>query len=551
MRYPNYILDYYEQLKSGAVVAGNEIHKVYEIIIEDLQRGDYSYDAKKAYKAVTFIESRCRHSKGRKDLLKLETWQRALVAAMFGLVDKDGYRFYREIFIVVARKNGKSLLMGAIATYIAFLDGEHGGEIYFLATKLDQTDHVWSAVSQIIEKEPLLEKRVKRGRRDYYIKETNTLIKPLVFAPKTSDGFNVTLAVNDEVHAWAGNRGLMLYNTMRSGFGSRKQPLMVSISTAGHENEGIYDDLITRSTRFLNRDSRERRLLPFLYRMDDPEKWHDISEIKKANPNIGVSVPESFYDEEIAIAYDNLSKRREFLMKYCNVKQSATEAWIDNRLLEGAVKLFTLDDFRNTYAVGGVDLSQSVDLTAASVVIEREGILYAFCQFFMPAKRYEVAIEDDNTPYDIYLQQGVLTLSGENHVDYKDVYNWFVNVQTQYKIYLLKIGFDKHMARYLVDDLANFGFHMDDVFQGDNLAPIVRDLQGTIKDGGFIIANNHLLKAHFLNVALKHNNEKRTFRPVKTEQRKRIDGFVAVVDALTVRHKYLGEVGGMLANKGR
>ena len=553
----NYILDYYTMLRNGEAIAGQMVHTVYSIIIDDLKSGVYFYDAKKAHKVIAFIEATCRHNKGRNDLLKLEPWQKAMLAAIFGLVDERGLRWYREVFVVVARKNGKSLLAGAIGNYMAFADKEYGADIYILATKLDQTDEVWKAIKQIIIKEPLLLKRVRDGKlRDnapeVYIPKTNTTIKPLVFSPDKSDSFNQTLTINDEIHAWEGNKGLKLYNTMQSGLGARKQPLTFNITTAGDKNEGLYDDLMKRSTAFLNRDSREKRLLPFIYMVDDDGKWNDIQELYKSNPNMGVVMSEDFYKQEIDIALESHSKRREFLMKFCNIKQKAETAWLDNRLLENSVKELTFADFKGCYGVGGIDLSQTTDLTAASVVIEREGILYGFCQFFMPSERYEKAIDDDNVPYDIYLQQGILSLSGDNHVDYRDVYNWFVTLQAEHKIYLLKIGYDRYSAQYLVADLKAYGFHMDDVFQGDNLTPIIREFEGTIKDGKFIICgDNHLLKAHFFNVALKHNNEKRTFRPVKIERRKRIDGFVSIVDALTVRHKYLGEVGEMLKNKGR
>ena len=551
----NYIFEYHAALKTGTLTAGQKVHAVYEIIIDDLKQGLYFYDAKKAEKAIRFIETACRHNKGRNDLIKLELWQKALIGAIFGLVDKNGLRWYRETFVVIARKNGKSLLAATIANYMGFANGEYGGDIYILATKLDQTKEVWQAVKQIIIKEPLLLKRVRdkklRDNADeVYIPKSNTTIKPLVFSPTKSDGFNQILTINDEIHAWEGNKGLQLYNTMQSGLGARKEPLTFNITTAGDKNDGLYDDLMKRSTAFINRDSREKRLLPIIYMIDDDRNWNDINELYKSNPNLGVSVSKDFYKQQIDIAKENFNKLREFLMKFCNIKQKAATAWLDNRLLENAVSALTLNDFKGCYGVGGIDLSQTTDLTAASIAIERGGILYGFCQFFMPSERYEKAILEDNVPYDIFVEQGILTLSGDNHVNYKDIYNWFTNIQKEHKIYLLKIGYDRYSAQYLISDLKDYGFHMDDVFQGENLTPVIREFEGTIKDGHFIICGgNNLLKAHFFNVALQHNNVKRTFRPIKLEQRKRIDGFVSIISALTVRHKYLSEVGEMLKNK--
>jgi phage terminase large subunit-like protein len=305
-----------------------------------------------------------------------------------------------------------------------------------------------------------------------------------------------------------------------------------------------------RSTAFLKGGSKERRLLPLLYMIDDVEKWNDLEELKKANPNMGVSVSPDFFKEEIAVAEMSMSKRAEFLTKYCNIKQNSSVAWLDYVVVDGAGIHAKLEDFEDSYAVGGIDLSQTTDLTAASVVIERDGVLYAFAQFFMPANRLETAQAIDGVPYDIFVKQGIVKLSGENHVDYRDVYEWFSMLRDQYGIYILKIGYDRYSAQYLIDDLKNAGWQTDDVWQGENLAPVIREFEGVIKDGNFKIADNNLLKAHFLNVALKHNMETRKFRPVKIEQRARIDGFVSVIDALTVRQKYYNEIGEMLKNAG-
>lgn len=258
--------------------------------------------------------------------------------------------------------------------------------------------------------------------------------------------------------------------------------------------------------------------------IDDVEKWNDIDELKKANPNMGVSVKESFFIDEIAVAEGSLSKKAEFLTKYCNIKQNSSIAWLEYQTVEKAEILKTLEDFKECYAVGGIDLSQTTDLTAASVVIEKEGVLYAFTQFFMPKNRLETLQATDGVPYDIFVKKGIITLSGDNYVNYKDVFNWYVWLLETYGIRVLKIGYDRYSAQYLVDDLKNYGFHTDDVYQGENLTPVIREFEGIIKDGDFKIANNKLLQSHFLNVALKHNMETRKFRPIKIEQRAHIDG---------------------------
>ena len=546
----NFIVEYYEAIKTGKATVGKWVRLLYEYIIKGLQDGLFTFNQKKANKAIKFIENFCHHCEGRTDLLKLELWQKAAVSIMFGILDADGMRVFREVFIVVGRKNGKTLFASAIIAYMAYIDGEYGAKIYCLAPKLEQANIVYDNFYQMIRKEPELSDISKKRRSDIYVEETNTAIKPLAFNAKKSDGFNPHLVVNDEVASWRGDGGLKQYEVMKSALGARRQPMILSISTAGYENDGIFDELMKRSTAFLKGSSKERRLLPLLYMIDDADKWDDIEELKKANPNMGVSVFPAFFQEEIAVAEMSLSKRAEFLTKYCNIKQNSSVAWLDYPVVDNAGVSAKLNDFRDTYAVGGIDLSQTTDLTAASLVVERDGVLYAFCQFFMPHSRLETAQAIDGVPYDIFVQQGIITLSGENHVDYRDVYNWFVKLRDEYSIYILKIGYDRYSAQYLIDDLNATGFQTDDVWQGENLAPVIREFEGIIKDGNFKIADNNLLKAHFLNVALKHNMETRKFRPVKIEQRAHIDGFVSVIDALTVRQKWFNEIGELLRNAG-
>ncbi len=548
MPYKNYIYEYYQKICSGKITVGKWIKAIFKIIIDGLEKQEYYFSAKEANRAIKFIENFCHHSQGRSDLLKLELWQKAIVSTIFGIVDEEKTRIFREIFIVIGRKNGKSLFASAIIAYMAYLEPEYGQEIYCLAPKLEQAAKVYDGFYQMVKADEELAELAKKRRSDIYIEESNTIIKPIAFNAKKSDGFNPQLVVCDEMAAWAGDGGLKQYEVMKSALGARRQPMILSISTAGYINDSIYDELMKRSTSFLKGNSKERRLLPFLYIIDDIEKWNDIEELKKANPNMGVSVKESFFIDEIAIAEGSLSKKAEFLTKYCNIKQNSSVAWLEYQTVENAAADLTLEDFRECYAVGGIDLSQTTDLTAASVVIEKDGILYAFTQFFMPKNKVEYLQATDGVPYDLFVKKGLITVSGENYVDYKDVFNWYVWLMNEYGIRVLKIGYDRYSAQYLIDDLKNYGFHTDDVHQGENLTPVIREFEGIIKDGNFKIVNNNLLKSHFLNVALKQNMETRKFRPIKIEQRAHIDGFVSVIDAMTVRQKYYAEVGEMLKN---
>ena len=548
----NWIFKYHEAIQKKEVIVGVWVRLCFEILTTGLLNGEWEFNEKKANKAIKFIENFCHHSEGRSDLLHLELWQKAIVSAIFGIMDKTtGYRQFREVFIIVARKNGKTLFAAAIATYMTYIDGEYGAKVYFLAPKLDQADLVYDAFYQIVQSDDELDSITKKRRSDIYIKAFNTSVKKIAFNSKKSDGFNPQLVVNDEMEAWPGDQGLKQYEVMTSALGARKQPLIISIATAGYVNDGIFDELFKRATAFLKGNSREKRLLPFIYMIDDIEKWDSIEELKKSNPNLGVSVSAEYYLEQIEIARNSISKKVEFMTKFCNIKQNSAVAWLDYWDVMKCVheeKPLSLEDFKGCYCVGGIDLSRTTDLTAASIVINRDGINHIFTRFYMPQKRYEVAINEDNTPYNIYRDRGFLFISGENQVDYKDVYNWFIELVKVYKIKPLKIGYDRYSANYLVEDLKTAGFHTDDVYQGTNLTPVLHEFEGNLKDGLFDFGDNSMLAAHFLNVAVDINLNDSRMKPVKIEKRMRIDGAMSVFDALTMVSKYHNEIGKKLLN---
>lgn len=548
----NWIFKYYEAIQKKEVIVGVWVRLCFEILTTGLLNGEWEFNEKKANKAIKFIENFCHHSEGRSDLLHLELWQKAIVSAIFGIMDKTtGYRQFREVFIIVARKNGKTLFAAAIAAYMTYIDGEYGAKVYFLAPKLDQADLVYDAFYQIVQSDDELDSITKKRRSDIYIKAFNTSVKKIAFNSKKSDGFNPQLVVNDEMEAWPGDQGLKQYEVMTSALGARKQPLIISIATAGYVNDGIFDELFKRATAFLKGNSKEKRLLPFIYMIDDIEKWDSIEELKKSNPNLGVSVSVEYYLEQIEIARNSISKKVEFMTKFCNIKQNSAVAWLDYWDVMKCVhedKPLRLEDFKGCYCVGGIDLSRTTDLTAASIVINRDGINHVFTRFYMPQKRYEVAINEDNTPYNIYRDRGFLFISGENQVDYKDVYNWFIELVKVYKIKPLKIGYDRYSANYLVEDLKTAGFHTDDVYQGTNLTPVLHEFEGNLKDGLFNFGDNSMLAAHFLNVAVDINLNDSRMKPVKIEKRMRIDGAMSVFDALTMVSKYHNEIGKKLLN---
>lgn len=567
----NYILQYYQGIKDGSIVVGKWIRLLYEKIIHDLDAKEYIFDKKKADAAIEWMENNTYHTEGPKapGKIEFELWQKAMLSCMYGLVDADGFRHYREVLLVCGRKVGKSLISSCNAKYNWFIDGGYGAKVYVVAPKLDQADivynNIWTMCLLDEEQQKLKKKQDKQREHkqkiveypeiarhrqsDLYLPVNNGQVKKIAFSAKKSDGFNPSLCICDEVAAWEGDKGLKQYEVMKSGMGARPEAMMLSCSTAGYVNDSIYDELMKRSTRFLLGESQEKRLLPFIYMIDDIEKWNDINELQKSIPNLGVSVSVDFMLEEIAIAEGSLSKKTEFITKYCNHKQNSSLAWLPAEVIERAMgEPLHLEDFRNSYCVGGIDLSQTTDLTACTAVIEKDGELYVFAKFFLPGEKIDEAAQRDGLPYNAYIQRGLLQVSGDNFIDYHDCFNWYRSLVEDYQILPLQVGYDRYSAQYLVQDMESYGFHMDDVWQGENLHGVIQETEGLLRDGKIHIGDNDLMKVHLLNSAIKLNVERGRGKLVKINPSMHIDGCAALLDAMTVRQKHYGEIGEQLKN---
>lgn len=547
-----YLDEYKARIEEGTDVVGKWVKKNIAMVENGLANGDFYYDEARADRAIRFIEHFCHHYEGRTDLITLEPWQKYFVACMFGLVDKDGTRHFRELVLIIARKQGKSLLAAAIQVYILFCDREPGMQIYNLAPKLKQSKIIFQGAFNMIDQVPSLSKRVRKRRDDVYYPKTKGVMAPLAFNGKKSDGFNPHFCTFDEFAAWEGEQGLKMAEVMLSAVGARRQPIFLYTSTANYIDNGLYDEIMRRSTAVLQGTSDETRLLPFIYAIDDENKWDDIEELRKAMPNLGVSVTEKFLEDEIAKAHGSPVHKSEFLTKYCNIKQNAVSAWFSKKdILSMTGDPLHIEDFAHMYGMGGVDLSQTTDLTAATILIRVDGQDYVFTHFWLPTNRIKEAEERDMIPYTRFMELGYLSPSGENYVQYSDVTQWFLDIRKKYKIHCLIVGYDRYSAQYFVDEMNKFGFETDDVIQGTNLTPVIYEFEGLVKDGIVHTGSNGLLQTHFSSVAIQKVAEDNRVRMRKIDERKHIDGAASVIDAYTVRQKWYDKYRYRLENKSK
>ena len=553
------ILQYWNEIRSGGINAGKWIRLLYEVILQGLSEHLWYYSHERADNAIRFIERYCHHYKGKlaPQRIKLSLWERATITLIFGIVDDNVRRMFVEVFLVIGRKQGKTILCAAICTYLSFC-GEYGSECYALAPKIDQSDLLFSAVEYNIHAEPELDSITKSTKyRGLFIQETNTTIKKLAFSSKKSDGYNPMFWSADEVAAWPGVNGLRQWEVMVSGTGAREEPLGIALSSGGYENDGLFDELMKRGTGFLMGHSREKHLLPILYMVDDPAKWDDLEELEKSLPGLGESVSREFIQKEIDVAHESISKEIEFKTKYANLKQNMSTAWLR---AEDINKMFgwrkPLEEIRSRYCVTGVDLSQAVDLTCSICVTEVDGIVWTHAHFWLPKNKLEEATKRDGVPYEIYIRKGFLSLSGDEYVDPMDALAWHMDLVKKYKIYPLMVGYDRWSAQQLVQELEKKSFKTDSVKQGFNLSNVMDKVEAMMREGKIRdMDDNDLLKIHLADAAQKMESAAETAHPrkmlVKISSKAHVDGAAALLDAFAMREFKWAELGTRLTNERR
>lgn len=536
--------DYFEEYKaavqSGVYVLGEWMKLNFNLVENGLRNKKFFYNPEKAHKAVGFIENHIRFVEGKDGNFKLEIWQKYITGCIFGLVDKDDIRQFTEFVLLIGRKQGKSTWVAALEVCVAYTQREIGMQLYNLAPKLQQANIIYNQALLMIDQNNALKKRGKKRRSDFYIRHKNCTIQPLAFNSKKSDGFNPYFTCFDEFGAWEGQKSIDMYNVMMSGQGGRLDPINIACSTANFVDGGLYDEIFVRATAALQGTSEEENLLAFLYTIDDIDKWDNVEELRKSLPNLGVSFYERKLVAEIRKAHQSERYKKEFITKFCNVKQNSIVAWLSDAQIKSTIcEALDLEMFYAMSGVGGVDLSQTTDLTAACVVIRYQEIDYILAHFWLPADKLEEASERDNIDYSLLVAHGFLSLSGSKFVDYKDVTRWFVRLRKEFKINIPVIGYDRYSSTYLVDELKQNGFLTDDVIQGTNLTPIIDEFEGLVSDGKVLTGNNGLIQVHMRNASVQFLAGDNRMRLVKSSRDKHIDGVAAIIDAMTVRSKYL------------
>ena len=545
----NYITDYYAAITTGAEVVSDKVRRTYKHLVDKLndQDSEYRFDENEAKYVIEFIERFCCHSKGKwaGQRVVLELWQKALLSALFGFKHKDtGIREYRELMLLIGRKNGKSLLASALGVYLQIADGEGGPEIYSVATKKDQAKIIWSEAVRMIKHSPELRQHAKCLVSKITTGFNNGTFQPLGSDSMTLDGLNVHGALIDELHAIKDRN---LYDVVIDGMSARTQPLSIITSTAGTIRDNIFDLKYDECKRIIDdyddpNGYHDETVLPIVYELDSRSEWTDPACWKKANPGLGTIKNYETLANKVERAKANPLLVKNLLCKDFNVRETAAQAYMTFEELNNEAT-FDMAALHPRYGIGGVDLSQTTDLTCATMLFQVQGdpTIYVKQMYWIPEELFEQRIAEDNVPYDVWRQQGLLQTSPGNKIDYRLVVQWFQELQANEDIYLYKAGYDKWSATYFVQDMEEkFGKPiMDPVAQGAmTLSAPMKALKSDLASKKVNYNNNPILKWCMANVSVVEDRNGNIV-PCKTNSRNRIDGFASLLDAYVSYLRYI------------
>ena len=555
-RYPlsyNPILEYYEQIKNGKVTVCDKIRKWYKHLSDKVinPTDGYHYEAKRGNHIIEFVENYCRHSKGKMggQLVKLELWEKAWLAATFGFVDDDGIRQYNLSVLIIGKKNGKSLLASAIGLYMLIGDGEPGPEVYAVATKRDQAKIIWQEAKRMVRKSGTLLKRIKPLLNELSSEDYNCgVFKPLASDSDTLDGLNVHCCLMDELHQW--KNGRQLYDIMADGTIGRDQPLILVTTTAGKIREDIYDEIYDDAVRTTNGlfddvGYKDEHSLYIIYELDKREEWEKPDCWVKANPGLGTIKNRNALASKVKKAQANPSLVRNLVCKEFNIAETSTESWLNFEELNNETK-FDVKELRPTYGIGGADLSSTTVLTAAKMLFrvpDNENI-FVLSMYWIPADLVEKKVTEDKIPYDKWIEQGFMRTCPGNKIDASVVTAWYQELQDEYDIYLWKEGYDAWSAQMWVNQMIDaFGpTVMEAVHQGKKtLSAPMKALKADLVKKRIIYNNNPIDKWCLANTAIDEDRNG-NIQPIKTSKStRRIDGTAALLDAYTIYFEYEDE----------
>ncbi|MCL2521268.1 MAG: terminase large subunit [Erysipelotrichales bacterium] len=543
----NYLIEYYQEIEKGNIIVGKELKSQLDFLIAELSNPKFTFDPKPGLMRINFIETFCKHTKspfnGQPFLLEL--WEKALLQTAYGFkCATSGLRRFNEVVLLVARKNGKTTFIAGIDLAEFFLSSG-GTDIVCASNTNDQASILFEEINNMREGSKTLrnEKYSKKNIFFIYSPKNKNKIKKLSAQSRNKDGFNIEVGCIDEVHEMTDSK---VYDAIKQSQSTKLEPLIFIITTEGVVTQGFLDQKLIYCRKLIKGEITDERVLPWLYTQDSIEEiYQDQRSWQKSNPSLGSVKLISYLEDIMNKSKNDHAIKVTMLCKDFNVKQTDQGAWLEFRDLDNPAK-FKIKEVQDNYAIGGVDLSNTTDLTVAILLIVKNGIKHVLMQYFMPSEVIEKRKEEDAAPYDTWVAQGLITVTQGSQNDFSLVTKWFVEMIRGHQVRPLWIGYDPWNSLYWVKEMEDAGFTLEKVRQGIySLSEPMKQLEADLKNK-LVNYNNHpIMKWNLANTQAKVDING-NIQPSKLGSKfKRIDGAVALIIAYAVLNRYKQEYEGM------
>lgn len=488
----------------------------------------YWFDRSAGRRVCAFLEM-LPHTKGdwKSKTITLEPHQCFFLTTLFGWKRQDGYRRFRTSYKEVARKNAKTTELAGISLYLLGLDGENGAEVYSAATTRDQAKISWEIAKKMVLKDPAKWKQIGIEAHANAITHgpSGSTFKPLSAEANSLDGLNIHGGAVDELHA---HKTREVWEVLETATGSRKQPLLSAITTAGSNRAGICYEQRDYVTKILERVLEDETYFGLIYTLDDGDDWTNPELWIKPNPNLGVSVMEDDLARKCQKAMQMASAQPGFLTKHCNIWVNADSAWMDLLAWDRcADKSLKINDFLVKPCRIGLDLSSKIDLTAKWYWFEMpDGKMAVFQRYWCPEETIEAS---RNAQYQGWERMGLIQATDGAQIDYELIRE---ETKEDKRFGVKSVAYDPWQAAQLVQELDRAGLPMVEVQQSvKNLSDCMKHMEAMVLDGKLVHDGNPCTTWQMSNVVC-HVDAKDNVFPKKERAENVIDGPVAGMTGL-------------------
>lgn len=542
MKY-NYLKEYYEKIMSGEIIAGKELIKTLRKLI-NLSPEEYYVDSKAVDVRINFIEKFIKHTKspfsGKPFILQL--WQKAFIEAVFGIKNiKTGFRKFKKIILLIARKNGKSTFCSALVITELFL-GPKGSNICISSNDDAQANIILDEIKDCLELSPALKKRVHKNLKGVFTKWFSKIFK-ISERTKNKEGRNLYFVVLDESHEMKNNK---IAKALEESTSTQDESLFINITTEGFI-EGYLDEELEKVRKVNDGEEDDESLLGWLYTQDSTQEiYQDKSSWYKSNPSLGVTKKISYLENEINTSKYSVSDRVFMLAKDFNIKQNSAQAWLMKEDVE-QIEEYELEEFKGAYALAAIDLAETTDLCNAKLLFirKRDKKKCILSKYFLPEEKIKKSKEAD---YKKWVKNGFIDVTPGYENDFDKIVEWFLKIEEEYDIHIFRGGYDRWHSQALQKLLKQmYGKDGDEeVFQAipqkfEYLSEPMNLLELELKNKMVLLNKNPIDEWCLLNTAVEFNKIGLQ-RPVKMQQSLKIDGAVVLIMLYFLYLKYKKEI---------